>query len=59
MPLLPLVCHFVIRSEMKYITKNFALVLFVLSTTLVLGSTTDAGGTTFDFNNDILNGVSI
>jgi len=27
---------------MKYITTNFALVLFVLSTTLVLGSTTDA-----------------
>ena len=27
---------------MKYNTTNFALVLFVLSTTLVLGSTTDA-----------------
>ena len=27
---------------MKYITTNFALVLFVLSTTLVLGSITDA-----------------
>jgi hypothetical protein len=37
--LLLLVCIIEIHSAMKYNSKNFALILFVLSTTLILGST--------------------
>ena len=40
--LLPLVCNIEIHRAMKIQNKSLALVLFVLSTTLILGTTTDA-----------------